>query len=885
MLRAILDACPGPIHAKRADGTVVFANGPMAKLYGKTPEQVVGQNIRTIHYNLAEVEAYLKVDHQVLETGVEVRNELTFTPPGGARHYFESVRRRIISDDGEALVLVIGTDITAARRAEAAAADLGARWTLALEGLRDGVWDWDLVQQSMAYSPRWKAMLGYEAHELPDTFEMFERLLHPEDLPRMRARLADHLERRAPYELVLRLRSKNCGWRSIHVRGQASWAADGTPLRMSGSHSDVTESLAAATELREANAFLEAIQRHIPLGLFVKCIDDAHFGQYVLWNETCGRLFGRDPKDVIGLTSFEIYGAEVGATMDRSDREAVAKRAPLDLPPLRTVNSSGQEQWLRTIKVPLFDAEGQPTWLLGMTEDVTERLRSDRDREAARTHAEDASRIKSQFLANMSHEIRTPMNGVVGLLALALDTKLPEEARELLTSAQVSAHNLLAIIGDILDLSKIESGKVTLEAAPFSLREVARDAAVVLLTRADEKGLDLIVDVAPEVPDLVRGDVVRVRQILTNLLSNAVKFTAHGAVRLEIDLPAEGGVRLSVVDTGVGIAPDKLESIFLPFTQEDASTTRRFGGTGLGLTISRELARAMGGEIVATSELGQGSRFDVTLRLPAVGAVGPPPLADLPVLLLAERPFSAAADARALSSLGAVVHTVPGARPAVVVIDGDPAHVEAMLEALPSWVPPVPVIAVVPPMAVEHGTHEPRLACTLCKPAMSKELHRAISRVLKPSSISAKPLHPPERTLTGLRVLLAEDNPINTLVAIKMLERMGCVVEPTTNGREALARFQGATYDAVLLDMQMPEMDGLECSRAIRAVEGAGDHTPVIALTANAMQGDDALCLAAGMDAYLAKPIDLAKLRAVLLELTAARPRAPFESHPSATGS
>ncbi len=752
LLRAILDACPGPIHAKRADGTIVFANGAMAALYHLTAEQLVGHNVRDLHANTAEVHRYQAIDDQVLTTGEESTSELTFTPPGQATRYFQSIRRRILSDSGEPLLLAISTDVTATRLAELASTEL-----------------------------------------------------------------------------------KN--------------------------------------KLEQANGFLDTIQRNLPVGVFVKSADPQSFGRFVLWNPKCGELFGHAPDEVVGLSTREVYGDQVGLAMEESDRRAVDSRQAVDLAPLNFVSVGGVDRWIHTIKVPVFDDAGRPRWVVGITEDVTVRLRTEQEREGALRRAEEASRVKSQFLANMSHEIRTPMNGVMGLISLALDADLPADTRELLRSAQGSANTLLAIIGDILDLSKIEAGKLALEDIPFSLRDVVRDTAVVLTPKADERGLSLLVDVAPDVPDLVRGDPVRVRQVLTNLLGNALKFTEQGHVRLDVwrDTPArhdtEPRLVFSVSDTGIGIAPDKLETIFQPFSQADTSTTRRFGGTGLGLTICRELARRMRGDLVASSQPGQGSRFDATLRLPRSGRDEPAPFDQLAVAVFGSDPKSRAIVARALEGLGAVDTR---ATPQVAVLDLtaslDEGPFTRFVEALPPGVPVVCLTSTRAPALPE--TLGARPVSTLRKPVTSNDLRLALTRALTEQHADTSAPTRVDQSLTGLRVLLAEDNPINTLVATTMLSRLGCVVTHAVNGQVALERLDAQRFDAVLLDMQMPVMDGLECARTIRELEGpTGRHTPLIALTANAMTGDDTLCLAAGMDRYLSKPIDRAKLLEVLLEV------------------
>lgn len=877
LLRAILDACPGPIHAKDGNGIIRFANGPMAALYNTTPDALVGRDIRDVHKNAAEVQAYLDADKRVLTSGHEEVFEAHFTAPGTRTRYFHSVRRRIVSDSGEPLLLAIATEITETRYAQMEAAEGEARWRLTLEGLRDGVWYWDLVSGAVFFSPRWKTMLGYDVTEIEDSYVSFERLIHPEDIASVRKHLDAHFVDRTPYELEVRMRHKSGEWRWIHIRGQADFDAHGKPLRMSGSHSDVTDERLAMDRLREANTFLHAIQENLPVGVFVKSLAAETFGQFVVWNHYCAKLFRADASETVGRTAFDIW-PDVAGDMDRSDREVCSAGRPIEINSFAINAKHGRSLRLRTLKVPMFDERGNVRWLLGITEEISDRLRVEQEREAALHRAEEASRVKSQFLANMSHEIRTPINGVLGLVALALDAELPRETRELLQSAQQSAQHLLSIVNEILDLEKIEAGKMTLESAPFSIRDVVRDTAVLLTPKTDEKGLAFVIDIAADVPHTVRGDAVRVRQILTNLAGNAVKFTSHGEVRISVQRSGPSSLKMCVRDTGIGIPPEKLDGIFMPFSQADESTTRRFGGTGLGLTICRELARQMGGDVVVRSVVGEGSSFEVTVDLPSVEEVDGQALSALTVALVSASGVIDPVMVRSLRGLGARVievsmvdalgETATRERVSVVVLDG--AHTgngRALQAARTAVGKGVPVVYVASSHHAQNAIPEVSVAtCTLTKPVTSSDLRRVIERALStPARVSTPPVANTQAgsstgPLVGLRVLLAEDNPVNTMVATKMLQKMGCTVVHAANGREALSRFQGAPFDVVLLDVQMPEMDGLECARAIRAAEGPGEHTPIIALTASAMKGDDELCLAAGMDTYLTKPIDRVRL-------------------------
>ncbi len=640
--------------------------------------------------------------------------------------------------------------------------------------------------------------------------------------------------------------------------------------------------------VEEANRLLNAILLHLPLGVFVKSVEPDRLGEFVVWNAECARIFERTEREALGhkLTDVCAFNAEA---MGASDAVVCERRQPVELPPTFTKTHSGTERWLRTQKAPLFDTEGRIRWILGVTEDVTAQMRADQERKAALSRAEAASLIKSQFLSNMSHEIRTPVNGVLGFLTLALEGDLTLDVREMVETAKGSAQHLLAIINDILDLSKIESGNITLEDAAFSLRDAMRRVLGVAATDAATKKVEFVLDIAPDVPDAVRGDVVRFGQMVSNLATNAVKFTKVGEIRVSVELEREArpdGPRrivVTVADTGIGIPKDKWDSIFLPFSQAEASTTRRFGGTGLGLTICREIARRMGGDIVVSSEFGHGSRFEATL---ALGADPEPPrtnLTGLSVAVAGAYAPSVAAAARAIRGLGATVTEITSlddvplaarAKSTVVVIDtassveDDPAAWMARFRAERGAT--APVLWLVDATAwMTHG-HQVQAGRISRKPATSNDLGRAIEGLVQtaaqpegspPTAPQAGPrVDPRAAILRGTRVLLAEDNPVNGRLATRLLEALGCVVQWATDGRAALEAFRGGGFDVVLLDVQMPEMDGLACARAIREAEAPAPPVPIIALTANAMKGQDAECLAAGMDRYLSKPLDRERL-------------------------
>ena len=581
----------------------------------------------------------------------------------------------------------------------------------------------------------------------------------------------------------------------------------------------------------------------------------------------------------------------------------------------RLLRKDQQWIWVRSRANAQHDATGQPTLLSGSMHDITEARAAREALVRATEEAEAASRAKSTFLATMSHEIRTPMNGVIGMTGLLLDTSLDRVQRDYAETIRTSADSLLTILNDILDFSKIEAGKLDIEDIELDLNQNVDDVASMMAFQAAAKGLELIINVRPEVPERVFGDPQRIRQCLLNLVGNAIKFTQSGEVVVEVCSPGRHNgrslVHFEVRDTGMGIEPAELDTLFRPFTQADSSTTRKFGGTGLGLSIVRRLVEMMGGQVGAHSQPGKGSAFWFTLPLeaPLMSAQEErvkPTSRGKRVLLVDDNETNrrvlaaqvahsgydvmiAASAAEALTHLRAAQ-----AAPFDIVVldyhmpDKDGAMLGQEIVADRSIAPARLVLLT----SLDRSGDIQRFAnigfaAYLTKPVRTRELFDCLEESLSHDArdwhLRSQPIITRGTLIAGEvkrrysgKVLLVEDNAINQRVARRFLERLGCEVHVVEDGQQAVDALRREDWAFILMDMQMPVMDGLEATRRIRALEGAGPHTPIVALTANAMMGQLERCLEAGMNDYLTKPLDIARLQDVLDRFLA--PATPVEN-------
>ena len=614
-------------------------------------------------------------------------------------------------------------------------------------------------------------------------------------------------------------------------------------------------------------------------------------GRIRMTNRTCREFLGIALEDARDLGHAVIHPEDQPAYLEAFEA-AVHQRAPFRAE-ARIRRSDGEWRWIVSYAEPRMAQGGEFLGHVGISPDITDRKQTEVALQKAKDAAEIANRSKSEFLANMSHEIRTPMNGVIGLTDLTLTTELSSEQRGYLQMVKTSAESLLRILNDILDFSKIEAGKLELEVIEFDLRETVVAALKVVSLAGAAKDIEVACDIDSQVPYRVIGDSVRLQQILLNLTGNAIKFTPRGEVVVRVKRSSEGEpLHFSISDTGIGIPREKQQHIFSPFAQADASSTRKFGGTGLGLSISSQLIQMMGGRIWLESEEGKGSTFHFTVRLgigPAEQEQQRPEVvlrSEQSVLVVDDNDTSRRVLDRVLRNWGlrtTLANSGSAAREALdraaqngnsfalVLADAQLHDVDALTLARHIKEQSSDAHMVLLTSGMQSGSVDPcrdgSISACLRKPVGERELRDTVNKILAPHQtvVLREAPAPAIGPASRLNVLVVEDNPVNRMLTTRLLGRQQHDVKTAWDGNEALEMIEREEFDCVLMDVQMPGLDGFETTAAIRAKElRSGRHLPIIALTAHAMSGDVDRCLRAGMDGYLSKPIKAAELFATI---------------------
>jgi PAS domain S-box-containing protein len=884
-LHTLIEACPIGIVAENADGQIEMSNRAFQEMFGYSQEEMKAKSIDQLLASEELRDEATEISRDVLSGSVVHKivrrrhrtGELIDVEAFGVPFVLDGVLRGQFG---------MYQDISERVKAQRAIQESEELFRTVSAAAPVGIFRMDAQGKCLYVNERWLEMTGFELQE--SLGNGWRRAVHPDDRERVAQLWEKRVAGRELYSSSHRYLAKNGRVVWVESMARPLQDADGKLQGYVGIIQDVTERRAAEERLRQSEEMFRTLSATAPVGIFR--VDER--GNCVYVNEKW--------VEMTGVTQEEALAGGWSKTLHPEDREETlrvwketASRGDVFQWSFRYVGPNEQVVWVDSLARPVIGVDKKSQGYVGVVQDVTGRKKTEeRLREAAEA-AEAASRAKSEFLANMSHEIRTPMNGIMGMTELVLDTELDSEQREYLNMAKLSADALLTLINDILDYSKIEAGKLEIDAIEFHLGDSLGDTMKILSLRAHQKGLELAYDLQPDIPDALVGDPGRLRQIIVNLVGNAIKFTEKGEVVVYVQADSRTNddiqIHFTIADTGIGIPAEKQTAIFEAFTQADGSMSRTYGGTGLGLTISSRLVGFMHGRIWVESELGKGSRFHFTARfgiqkVPVRTIVprDPTTLRGMRVLVVDDN----ATNRQILLKMLTNWHTNPqavdsGARAIAILTDAQGSGRIFPLILLDAQMPEMDGFALAESIkrnpdwktakimmlssAGQRGDarrcRELGVAAYLTKPVRQEELLEAILTALgtRPTKETVPVLvtrHSLRETSAHLRILLAEDNAVNQMLAVRLLEKRGHSVTVAGNGKEALAALERQSFDLVLMDVQMPEMDGFEATAAIREKEKtSGNHLPVIAMTAHAMVGDKERCLAAGMDDYISKPI------------------------------
>jgi PAS domain S-box-containing protein len=886
------------------DGNITDVNERFCAISGYTREELLGRSHRIIESTL-HPPAFFDGMWEVLRSGRVWRGEFCNRAKNGEPFWVQATIVPFVDASGRiSKYITIRTDVSERKRMAEQVAHSELQYRTVVNSLRETVFRTGRDARLTFLNAAWEQTTGYTIES-----SLGRRLIdvvHADDQAMCSAQLADLLSARRS--------SVRCEMRFITAGGEVVWMeAYAQPVHdvagriegASGTLNDITERKRAADRLTEQLAFVDTLVESIPIPIFVKDRDR----RYVRVNRAYCEMFGLAPEQVIGRTLEQSHGPPVHPLHAETDL-AVLEQGRSDSFEFRTRLRSGREVECMASKAALRNSAGEITGLVGTLVDLSDQKQATRTLMHAKEAAESASRMKSEFLANMSHEIRTPMNGIIGMTDIVLDGALDSEQREYLGIVKSSANALLDIINDILDFSKIEAGKLSVEHVSFDLDRLLLETLRPMTPKTSARGVALALDMDVSLPTHLVGDPGRLRQILNNLLSNAVKFTPAGEIVVTVsDSAVRPGetlrwLRFRVRDTGIGIPFEKQAQIFAPFAQEDSSITRRFGGTGLGLTITRRLCDLLGGTISLSSMPGRGSEFVVELPFETddslVDTLRDDTVAGSRVLVVDDNATNRRILERMLQQLGCEAVCADGADAALArLADGRPFDVvlldlmmpgcsgfdvaQAMVKRVPS---PPPVILLTSsglPGEIE-ACREAGIQAYLLKPVTQREIEAAMRQLLAPDTALPASERPDLLTRellprAGVRahVLLAEDNAVNELLTVTLLNRWGHEVTVAGDGQQAVMLHAQRRFDLVLMDVHMPGMSGLEATRRMRLEEQlrARARTPIVALTASAMETDRRMCLDAGMDDYLSKPLRASELlHALERHLSRERPAA-----------
>lgn len=825
-------------------------------------------------------------DH--LNKGLPHHYNLRFKHADGSYRWFEAKGQAIWDKEGKPKRMT-GTviDITDSIDTRSALQEANERFDLAVEGANAGIWDWDIRNNNMYWSPRFLTILGINDSTFKASFDDFKRRLHPDDVDNVVNAVNNHLKCKAPYEVEYRLKGDHGKYVWLNARGQALWDDNGIAYRMAGSVYDIDSKKQSELQLIESETKFKAIFNQTYQFIGMLDLD----GNLIDANRSSLKAAGIKFEDVANKPFWETPWWTHSKQLQKELKDAVKRAGQGEFIKMNVTHPTGDGHiiYVDFSLKPAFDSQGNVAYLIPEGRDVTELKKIEEKLIQAKVRAEDANLAKSQFLANMSHEIRTPMNGVLGMIELLKDGNLSDEQLEYLDIIDKSGQALMRVINDILDLSKIEAGKLDISPTEFKINDFIHEIIHPLSIQTSEKNIATTYHLDSAIPDTIVADRERLKQVLINLTNNALKFTESGEIGISTKLVSNKDNKLTlefcVSDTGIGISETEQQRLFKPFSQADNTTTRKYGGTGLGLTIVEQLVSLMGGQVWLNSQLGEGASFYFTIEA-AIGSqvdkssntIKITDLKGMPVLIVDDVAVNQKIMSTMTTQWGMVATCAGGGQTALSklekALDEKSPYKIILLDILMPELDGFDVaerIRSIPElestkiiMVTSHGEQiNPdkisRLGIDgyLLKPLNGSQLFNAIQNALvldytqeEKSIIKVIPSKKKD-----IRVLLVEDNLTNQAVAKIGLQKAGINhITVAKNGLEALQKFNQNAYDIILMDVHMPIMDGIQATKAIRDRESKSNRIPIIAVTANALKGERELYLNEGMDDYLTKP-------------------------------
>ncbi|MBI3229803.1 MAG: PAS domain S-box protein [Burkholderiales bacterium] len=853
------------------DGNIIYVNDKFCSISGYARDELIGQNHRLINSKMHPPIFFSNL-WDTISSGKVWHGEICNTTKTGGRYWVDASIVPFLDSDGKPYqYIAIRTEITESKRMAEKIATSEREYRTVVDSLKEIVFRIDKNRCWTFLNPAWYDITGFTIDEAIGQDVL--QFIHSLDVVMVGTALARLYEGEVPScRHQVRYKTKAGDFRWIDVYTQVETDEQGSFLGLTGSLSDITEQRHATEQLKENLNFVDALFQTIPQPIYLK--DEQ--GRYMRLNRAFCEFFEVEERNLLGKTVFDLLNPANAKFHNDYDQQLLQQRGTQVYEANITIN--GRQVDTMYSKAALVRDDGSLIGLVGTIVDMSNQKNAERTLLQAKEAAESASRSKSEFLANMSHEIRTPMNGIIGMTDLTLDTELEKHQREYLEIVRSSADALLQIINDILDFSKIEAGKMTIESIGFDFNKIVLETLRAMSLRAQEKGLELALEIDSEIPRYLIGDPGRIRQVMTNLVGNAIKFTEVGEVVVRATMQALPNeclmIKIAVSDTGIGIPKDKQQMIFEAFSQEDGSTTRRFGGTGLGLSITKLLVNMMGGEVSVESTLGVGSTFAVTMMLgidhnvPAKPAsASPTALRGLRVMVVDDNQTNLTI-MRATFARWGVEHVcfTSGAAaieycktenpvPDCIVMDfampGKNGFETAGEISAISRYKNVPIVMLSSTGMPGDATksREFGIQSYLLKPASQDEISLAIGNLVNAGrnlqQVEASAARQANREAsTSLNILLVEDNLSNQKLAQALLKKWGHKVEIANNGVESLEKHAAQKYDLILMDLQMPLMGGFEATAKIREREATGvPRTPIVAMTANALEGDREKCI------------------------------------------